>query len=167
MAPLTRLQNLHFVQARALGRLLVKGDVMSKAIGIFLTVMLAGVLGGCSSSGKNSGPKGTVSGKVTVNGKPITFGAIAFYKEGAAFNGPIREGSYSVTGVPAGDVKVTINSLPTPAEGGPSTGVPGEEKVSFPKGPFVAVPARFADPAKTPLTYSVVEGDQEKTFDIR
>src|SRR5262249_34983777 len=107
-------------------------------------------------------------GKISVNGKPVTFGSIAFYADSRAYTGEIRSGRFSVGGVPVGSAKVTVNSIPVPTEAALSTGVDdGAKAPAMPKGPMVPVPTRFTDPAKTPLVYKVNEGTQEQDFDIK
>jgi hypothetical protein len=57
------------------------------------------------------GGKGTVTGKVNLDGKPLPAGRIAFVpSKGVAASGEIKDGQYTVTGVPAGDVKVTVET---------------------------------------------------------
>lgn len=78
---------------------------------------------------------GTVSGTVTYQGKPLTGGSITFLpKEGLAVNGTIdKDGTYSVAKVPAGEVKISIDTFASrtganrPAGGGPPVagGPPG------------------------------------------
>lgn len=68
-----------------------------------LPLFLVAVAGGC-------GGKGNVSGTVTVNGKPLPMGSIVFTPEhGPAVAAEIVDGKYSAVGVPAGDVKVSLN----------------------------------------------------------
>jgi len=80
----------------------------------------AGLLAGCGSGGASLAP---VSGKVTVNGKPVTSGTVAFKPDkskGNTFGGePIGEinaqGEYTLStngkpGAPLGAYKVTVNS---------------------------------------------------------
>jgi len=57
------------------------------------------------------GGKGTVSGKVTLGGQPLPAGTIGFHpSKGTAIAGEIKDGQYSVSGVPAGEVKVTVET---------------------------------------------------------
>ena len=66
------------------------------------------------SSGCGKGGKGSVSGEVTVDGKPLPIGTIVFTpSQGPAVAAEIIDGKYSAIGVPTGDVKVSLdlNSL--------------------------------------------------------
>lgn len=57
------------------------------------------------------GGKGTVTGKVTVDGKPLPAGKIAFIpKSGSGVGGEIKDGQYKVEKVPPGTVNVTVET---------------------------------------------------------
>lgn len=74
----------------------------------FLIGALAVLLGAVNGCG---GGKGTVSGKVTLDGKPLPAGKIGFVpSKGVGASGEIKDGQYSVSGVPAGDMKVTVET---------------------------------------------------------
>lgn len=61
--------------------------------------------------GCGSGGKGKVSGTVTLDGKPLPVGKIAFTpSKGTGTTGEIKDGQYSVDRVPVGDVKVTVET---------------------------------------------------------
>jgi hypothetical protein len=126
---------------------------------------LAVAVAGC---GKGSG---TVSGKVTLDGKPVPGGSINFAclnEEGkvqTALTAQIDEdGSYRVANIPEGPVKITIQ--------GPARGVPAEAvkkmHVSGPgrmlrmaKGNPVDIPKRYTDENTTDLNYTVTRGNQQ------
>lgn len=58
------------------------------------------------------GGKGTVSGTVTLDGQPLPVGNIAFLpSQGPGASGRIEDGKYSVKGVPAGQVTVTVETI--------------------------------------------------------
>ncbi|SRR5579883_447109 len=60
---------------------------------------------GCGSG------KGKVTGNVTLDGQPLPAGTITFHPgKGNSVSGPITDGQYSVTGVPAGESKVTVET---------------------------------------------------------
>ena len=78
-------------------------------LGAFL---LTGVVG-CGSG------KGSVSGKVTLDGKPLPAGNISFLgPKGQAVTADIKDGQYTASNVPTGDVKVTVqtSSIKTEAD---------------------------------------------------
>jgi hypothetical protein len=55
--------------------------------------------------------KSTVSGTVTLDGKPLSAGQIVFIPQGApAVSGEIKDGQYSVAGVPNGEATVTVDN---------------------------------------------------------
>jgi hypothetical protein len=57
------------------------------------------------------GGKGKVSGTVTVDGQPLPAGTITFYpSKGTAVPGNISDGQYSVSGVPSGTAKITVET---------------------------------------------------------
>jgi hypothetical protein len=57
------------------------------------------------------GGKGDVSGTVTLDGKPLPAGKIAFLaSKGAAVSADIQNGQYTVAKVPTGNVKVTVET---------------------------------------------------------
>jgi hypothetical protein len=75
------------------------------------------------------GSTGTVSGKVTFKDKPLTVGEVVFTTDegGHVFRSDLsQDGSYRVSGIPPGSVKITITT-PYPAEGtgGRPGGPPG------------------------------------------
>jgi hemoglobin len=78
---------------------------------------------------------GTIKGRVTANGKPLAKGTITLIdKDGKAISDAIEaDGSFTVENAPAGAYKVTITG--------------GKD-----------VPAKYADPNTTPLTFNVVKG---------
>lgn len=109
------------------------------APGIVLMALAGGSLG-CSQQ------PGSISGEVTINGKPVPRGVISFHSEDGTpvvTNAPIMDGRYAVSGVPAGNVIVTV--------GNPS-----------PKGAMVGglVPRQYADPDTSTLTLIVQPGEQ-------
>jgi hypothetical protein len=70
-------------------------------------------LGGCARG------KGNVSGKVTFEGKPLQFGTVTMAGDyGVPHSGQIlRDGTYTVSGVPYGNFKVAVSSPdPNPPE---------------------------------------------------
>ena len=84
----------------------------------------------------------TVSGTVTLNGKPVSGGKITFHLTGDEFVGAkLRDGRYKLTRLPAGRCRVVIE---------------GE-----------GIPAKFASEETTGLTVEVREGGGVFDFDLR
>jgi hypothetical protein len=137
---------------------------------------------GCAS-------KGTISGKVLYRGKPLPGGTVIFLPAvgTGAFSSPIQEdGSYSLTQVPPGEVKITVETEsenPAPHKTSEDTTkarkyiesmrkkmeeeMPGEGRTPprLPsKARYVPIPAKYKDPEKSGMTYTVTGGKQ--TLDI-
>lgn len=118
------------------------------------------------AAGCNSDPgKGTISGKITVNGKPLPGGMITFLPEGGKrdpFSAAIVNGEYSVPDVTAGPAKAYITSHqgeePPPIGKGDITPVPRPGR----KGK-AEVPAKYGNPDTSGLALTVQKGDN--TFD--
>lgn len=70
--------------------------------------LLLPLAGGCGSG------KGTLSGEVTLDGKPLPSGTITFYPAKKSLGNPlvsaITDGKYSVSGVPVGNMKVAVET---------------------------------------------------------
>jgi len=131
---------------------------------------------------------GTVSGKVTYKGAPVTGGFITFEPtNGVAAKGDIKpDGTYKVSGVPPGDNKVVIDTemlqkmagMMNPAKmGGDSTQPPPEAKDKGAKTPtagdlagvmpvYVKIPDKYSKKSTTPLDLKVGGGSQKKDFDL-
>jgi hypothetical protein len=86
---------------------------------------------------------GTVEGTVTFRGKPLTDATIKFHLKDDQFVGAkIKDGKYRVDRVPAGKVKVTIESKTLP------------------------LPAKFADEEKSLLIIEVKKGKNDANVDL-
>src|SRR5262245_37037773 len=146
------------VQHRALARLLARAGFV---------VLLALALSGCGQR------KGKVTGKVSYKGEAVPFGTVAFYGKGdAVSSAPIGpDGTYTATGVPLGEVKVTVS---TPAPVDPAA-VEKQKKnpMVVRKGviddlkkieKIVSVPRKYSLPGTSGLSLTVTEGSQP--FDI-
>jgi hypothetical protein len=131
---------------------------------------------GCAS-------KGDISGKVLYQGKPLPGGTVTFLPAGGkgAFNSSIqKDGSYSLTKVPPGEVTITVETeskKPAPQTTPQAAAKarryiekmqknwPGRTLSRLPsKEQYVPIPASYKDPEKSGLTYTVTGGTQ--TYDI-
>lgn len=120
---------------------------------------------GCGGQGK-----GTVSGKVAYQGKPLPSGFVTFVPEkGTPVHADIQsDGSYRIENVPIGPVKIgvqpksaqnTLQSFPmprNPKDYGKLQAVMTKKETQ--------IPPQYADPNKSGLTYTVRQGQQQ--YDI-
>jgi hypothetical protein len=153
------------------------------AVGLGLLLLAAG----CSS-------RGTVTGKVLYQGKPMPGGKVVFIGQKGAFSGMVGpDGSYQVTNVPTGQVKIAVVGPPSPGEVAnhpslllkraprdidlekvrkslpPDVDEKGMRQMvglpdAKPPAPRASIPPKFSDPEKSGLTCTVTGGPQ--THDI-
>jgi hypothetical protein len=75
-----------------------------RSLSVFGALLLVAAVG-CGSG------KGTVSGQVTLDGKPLPAGKISFLgSHGQSATADITDGQYTVSNVPTGEVKVTVQT---------------------------------------------------------
>jgi hypothetical protein len=119
--------------------------------------------------------RGDVAGKVSLDGKPLPAGTIIFQSGKRAVSADIKDGEYTATGVPAGDVKVAVEtgSIKAKAEmlgaGVKMTGKeagPQAQKAKELLAKYLHIPERYADPNKSGLTAKVNSGSNQKNFDL-
>jgi len=157
---------------------------------ILLVLPLSLVLAaGCKTS---RAPSSEVHGKVTYNGKPVSAGNIGFHpKEGAGLGNSLHaDGSYSVSGLPAGEYIVTVETETANPDKrkeqvyGAAPGKKGQENPSSQyqkmmqqkgvgvvapqeSGAYVKIPEKYADKAKSPLHVTLDKGDNTQNFDLK
>jgi hypothetical protein len=101
---------------------------------------------GCAASSDT----GDISGVVKFRGEALPAGTITFINDrnGARVGIIQPDGSYSVTGMPTGSARITVIApLPLPKRGKAASKV-------------VPIPTKYADPAESGLSYTVVHGTQ-------
>jgi hypothetical protein len=131
---------------------------------------------GCGAS------KGTVSGKVTIKGEPLTWGTIYFVGKDPQ-SAEVRNGVYKMENIPTGDYKIKVESrakpksLPTDVKIGSMPAMPNmggdkgpgappmlqsetQQKTPPPEGPDMRVNSRYLDPDKSGLKCRVEGGNQ-------
>ena len=132
------------------------------------------LLQGCGKGGLE-GPTGTVSGTVTMAGKPLSDASITFFGES---NGDTAtavlgsDGTYSLKyeggfSVPAGDYRVAVIAGPPPGEKAPD---PADlMKTMKPSGMGKSpIPAKYRDPKTSALVAVVKEGSNPNiSFDLK
>jgi hypothetical protein len=108
-------------------------------------------LAGCS------GGRGDVSGVVKYKGEPVPGGTIMFHGQpSGVWSSEIKkDGSYTVVGIPAGTVKISV-MLPVP-----NTVLPGGAGAKMP-----VIPPKYGDSEKSGLTYTVHGGSQTYPVDL-
>lgn len=131
---------------------------------LFLSVSL-GVLTGCGGGDKSGDAGNAVTGKVTLNDKPVGGTVVFLYADGKEVAGPIGPtGEYVIANPPAGSVKVYIRGsgavAPPPTKGGPEMPKDGPAA----GGGGVAPPPKYQSAATSGLTFEVKTGKQ--TYDI-
>jgi hypothetical protein len=112
---------------------------------------------GCGSG------QGTVTGKVTLDGKPLPGGLVSFYdvEDQTRSSGINKDGTYSVSNIAPGKTKVTVLTV------GERRGIREPEDGSRAKnslGEYVPIPAKYSDMNHSGLTLDVHSGSQP--FDI-
>jgi hypothetical protein len=143
------------------------------------------------------GKTATVHGNVIFNNQPVTGGQITFYSADDATVNPAigiinEDGTYSVDNVHVGKVTVTVDTRGLNPDGGgrktpnrttqrrPTAGMPEDVKKKIEEqdalvnaqrqklsGKYVAIPDKFADSAKSSLSYDIRSGTKEITVELK
>jgi hypothetical protein len=133
--------------------------------------------------GCGDGPRSRVHGKVTYLGNTVTGGTVIFLaKDNMTYVADIQaDGTYSVTGVPRGPVRVSVQQ-PPPRPGAKSENAPRvipkvdpegkNSKAVFteipePKTSGPRIPAVYADANQSGLSFEVKDPDQEYNIDLK
>jgi hypothetical protein len=142
---------------------------------VVLALALVPLSVGCS--------KGTISGKVYYQGKPLPGGTITFIPEGKGELRPAlinKDGSYQVDRVAVGPVKIAVFCSAGPPAALPRSRIRNMMNMKPPKDAppvvekflaagntdgYVILPEHYSDPDQSGLTYDVKSGSQD--FDIQ
>ncbi len=143
--------------------------------------LLSGVLlsaGGCGERPPHEVDYGEVSGKVSFKGKPLPGGKVTFVtaKWGYSASANIDENGQYNGKFPVGDVLIAVDNrmLEPPkkekgkkqaAKNPPLKAPPDVVAPPPPKGKYVKIPDKYADPSTSGLTFKVEKGTQ--THDIK
>lgn len=117
---------------------------------------------GCGKS------KGTISGRVTYKGTPLTSGTIIFhssdgYVDSTSIN---ARGEYTLANFPVGTAKITVVTQPYEKE--TPSGVPSKPGATRKRvANFVAIPKKYSDPEQSDLTWTVESGSQQYDIDLK
>jgi hypothetical protein len=143
----------------------------SKRLGWITCLWGVGVLSvvGCGSGGYH-GPTGAVTGRVTLDGKPIPQGSIVSFVSEAGFTATATvsgNGSYQLQ--TAGNPEIPVStykvSIVPPAQAMSETdydkymsGEGAGEEVDATEAPSEVIPPQYADPATSGLSFDVEQG---------
>ncbi len=117
------------------------------------------VLAWCSGCGPGGPPTGSVSGKVTYKGQPLTTGVVTFINEKAgsgASSDLDPSGSYHIESIRTGDYNVAVHRRPPLLSEGPK--VFENWKLS--------IPDKYQDHQTSGLTVTVEEGRKTADFGL-
>lgn len=147
--------------------------------GILLVLLLSSLLlAGCSGGSKTA----VVSGKVNYKGQPVTGGNLILQPSdgsGSQYLIPIKpDGTFSGSDVPIGSKQVAIDTEPAKSAGAhpyDMSKAAGAKKPDNAKSPevdagnqpkYVAIPKKYNDPKTSGLTWDIIKGKNEKTFEL-
>jgi hypothetical protein len=108
----------------------------------------------------------SVSGKVTLDGKPVS-GEITFVcSDGKEIKSPLgTDGGYSILAPAKGEAKIGIKSMTAAVGGGKEAGKEGASKSAELPGmggsSGAVPPAKYGNPASSGLTYTVKGGEEK------
>jgi hypothetical protein len=132
------------------------------------------IVAACAIAGCNGSRTNTLTGKVTFQGKPVTYGSVlVLCEDGTQHTGNIEpDGTYSVSDLPTGPVKLAVISPepPDPRDQRPHPlppGAPGAPPADLPaidRSRWFPLPEEYSDPRKSGKTTTVNTGTTQ--FDI-
>lgn len=142
-----------------------------------LLVLFGAVCGLLGCSGSKEPPRGTVKGRVTLGGKPLSGATIVFDSKALGVSqtatldddGKYEFASYAAAGLPAGSYKVTISSgrFMEPGEEVPKFGAGTKVGVAPKKAP-TPIPDKYAKAESSGLSADVKAGDNPPfDFDLK
>jgi hypothetical protein len=124
-----------------------------------LLVLLGFGLSGCG------GKHGTVSGKVTYQGQPLTSGLVIFVDRDGKVTQPAGievDGSYAADKVPVGPMAVCVETHPlSGGDGGPNT---AKDQL---RPRYVPLPTRYKDAKQSGLSLDVKPGQNVYDIELR
>jgi len=135
---------------------------MKRSILIARMPVLLGLLAcGCWCAGCGTGapPTGSVSGKVTLNGQPLTTGVVTFVNEetGAGASDELDpSGSYRIESIRTGEYNVAVHQAP----------LPPEQVGSRAELPKLNIPDKYLTPETSGLTATVNKGTNTRDFSL-
>lgn len=133
-------------------------------------VVLGAVVGLSASMGCGGAKKATVKGTVTYKGEKLGNGNVVFLgADNKGASSPIdANGSYHLSNVPLGPVKITVETIAPIAATAPA--MPGMEMPKIEGGPaagkYVRIPDQYKDATRSGLTYEVKSGNHEHNINL-
>lgn len=135
------------------------------------------LLSGCTKGGSTPS---TLSGTVSYNGTPVKGGNIDLHvKEGGVYHTAINpNGTYSISSLPSGEMAVAIDTeslnpqKKKPVYGAGQGGAqvqsprPDDAPAETPKGDYVKIPSKYADPKTSTLKIDVIKGKNVQDFKL-
>lgn len=122
-------------------------------------MLMLGILAGCGA-GHDTEARGTVTGKVTVKGKPLTTGRVNFISNtiGTGAGGDLKpDGTYALDGpVPLGNYNVFI-----------TFDIPPSQRGTAAENVLKSVPEKYQTQATSDLTAEVNGDVNEQDFDLK
>lgn len=135
------------------------------------------VIGGC---GKR---KGHLHGSIKYKDKPLVVATVTVFDEDQRpFQATVKDGTYSVEGIPEGPITViVVSGNPAKSGKGPPNAKkrpgakplpgetkddPGEEKQVEPPPGWFAIPKKYADVTTTPLKFPLKPGDNDYPINL-
>ena len=120
-----------------------------------------GLLTACVVGCSNGGKKVTIAGTVTYKGEPLRSGILRVVSTGGEFaTAPIRpDGTFTLTDVVPGEVQVGIMPEPQPSSSSDGKGRSAPRQVP--------IPAKYQDPQKSGLNYTITDTSQPLAIELR
>lgn len=132
---------------------------MLRTLGVFVALCACAWITGC---GPKPAATGTLSGKVTLGGQPLTAGVVQLVNSNLGTGGSAEldaSGVYrTAMPLPVGEYQVAIQPPAQPAP---------HEMADAPAKPAVDIPAKFSDPKSSGFSVSIKEGVNTANFDLQ
>jgi hypothetical protein len=127
-------------------------------------VAIAVSVAGSGCQGKGGIKKVTVSGTVSYKGQRLQSGILQFMGPGGAYSAASiqQDGTYIITDVVPGEVKVGVMEAPQASGSSSSSG----GKASGPKAPPVTLPDKYRNAETSELKYTITADTSELNIDI-
>lgn len=127
------------------------------------------VAAGCGGGGKEA--KNQVTGKVTMDGKPVNGTVVFVTSDNKELQSPIgsTDGTYQIIDAPNGSMKIYIKGSLAGTGGAlkePPKGGPGPDMAKGLGGAGVDAPAKYGSAATSGLTFEVKGGKQEHNITL-